>query len=307
VLNRRYTSGLDQEVDAFVEAGGVAVVAAGPERAPSDGSAVVDGPVTAGCAEPEGLDDVTELRLGTASSLVAPAGATACFAVGDGHLVVREPEGDGTRVSVGSVEPFLNRSVDEADNGVLVVRLAQLGSGPVTVLDRSGAEVAGGTRSLSELLPAWFWAMVVQGGVAVLALVLWKGMRFGRPVEETQPVPIDADALVEATGRLLARSRHPADAAVRLQQGFRAELVSRAGVPADATDDALVEATGCGPEDREVVAEAIAPVPADLHRAGLLRRATVVAAARDALLHPGGGGTRAADVPTDGDQEADRW
>ena len=207
--------------------------------------------------------------------------------------MIVDPERGGTRVSVGSVEPFLNRSIDEADNGVLAVRLAQLADGPVTVLDRPAVAAGGGSRTLVDLLPGWFWAFVLQGSVAVLAFVLWKGMRFGRPVEERQPVQIEANALVEATGRLLGRSRHPAAAAELIARRFRDDLVTLAGLPPDCDDGALLDSLAVEPRLRETLAEAIGPVPADLDRAGMVRRATAVAAAREAIRAgpPSRGGT----------------
>jgi hypothetical protein len=283
VLNRRFSAGIEADLAAFVAAGGTAVVAAGGARATANGSARVDGSVAAGCPV-DGLDDVAELRLGTVRTLEAPDAAAACFPVGDGYLVVVTPEGAGTRVSVGSVEPFLNRSVHEADNSVLVVRLAELGGGPVTLLDRAPTVVGEGSRSLVDLLPDWFWALVAQGAVAVAALVVWKGLRFGRPVEEVQPVQIEANALVEATGRLLGRSRRPATAAELVVRRFREDLVAQTGLPAGCDDEALLDAAGSSPPVREVLAEAIAPVPPDLDRAGTQRRVTAVATARAALV-----------------------
>src|SRR5215472_16426149 len=103
------------------------------------------------------------------------------------------------------------------------------------------------------LLPGQVWAVVIQLGVVVVLLALWRMRRLGPLVTEPLPVVVRACETVEGHGRLY-RSRRARDrAAAALRAAALGRIVTRLGLPSDAPAGAvcqeLASRTGRDPGD----------------------------------------------------------
>lgn len=233
---------------------------------------VVGGSLPAGVCDVDGLDglDLEASSFVLYPEDVPPAGAGAagrsCFGDGVESFVTEWPLGAGRLVVVGGGLVLTNRYLDEADNAVLAAALlveeplAVPGDTPTVAVLYDPILVAG-SRTLGDLIPT---GVVWAGWQLVIAFVLyalWRGIRFGRPVDEPQAVELPGSLLVRATAELHRRAEghHAAAQALRtdLDRRLRAhlaaapdlprsELAARAAAGTDLTP-ALAEATLAGP------------------------------------------------------------
>jgi hypothetical protein len=211
-----------------------------------------------------------------------PSGS--CFGDDDKAFLVADDRGEGTLVSLGGADVFLNERLDDGDNAVLAGAL--LAPTPGTrVVFLQPAEPGEGDESLLELISPGVQRAVLQLAVAFLVYALWRARRLGRPVEEPQPVEIAGSELVEAVGQLLQQRRDPGGATLTLQHDIRRALAGRVGLPADAPTTALADAiaarTGV---DREAVFAALSAPPAADDRQ-LVALAAHIDAVRQEVLH----------------------
>jgi hypothetical protein len=266
----------------WVREGGRLVVAdTGSLLTPAVAGGVVDR-ITGRC-EVDGLRPVETVDVGLAQRYQVPAGATGCFTEpGGAAFVVSRPEGSGTVVSVGGPDLFTNDLLDEADNAVLAAGLLA-GEGTETAFLRPALPGAG-DRGLVDLVDTPVRAALAQLLVAFLVVVLWRARRLGAPVEEPQPVAVEASELTRAVGRLLAANRRPDRAGAILRDRARRDLSAPLGLPLDATVDAVVHAvtarTSLGERDvRRAVSD---PVRSD---ADLVEVADLLVRIREEITH----------------------
>jgi hypothetical protein len=122
-----------------------------------------------------------------------------------------------------------------------------------------------GRHSLTSLIPGQVWAVVIQLGIAVVLLALWRMRRLGPLVTEPLPVVVRACETVEGHGRLY-RSRRARDrAAAALRDGALGRIVIRLGLPRTVTADAACQdlASRTGRDSGEIRAILFGPVPGD--------------------------------------------
>ena len=199
-----------------------------------------------------------------AAVMKAPRRATGCFPRNDGYWLVTAPAGRGNLVVVGGAGSFVNRTLDDADNEIVMASL---------LAPRSGARVAflrppppgRGAAKLADLVAPRVKSALWQLAVAFAVLALWRARRLGRPVLEPQPVQLEGSELVLAVGNLLQRARSRAQAGELLRADLRRALCERLGLgPSTGVEDlADVAAARTGvPRDR--LHQALAgPPPAD--------------------------------------------
>lgn len=258
-----------ETIDAWVKRGGRLVVS-------SPGTAFSGELVTLISAEQlgaggcvlEGFEDVERLEAPSFGTFEVDVGRTSCFGADGFSYLVRDEVGAGEIIALGGAAPFTNELLGEADNAVLAVRLLGPGVGNdggsdlsdiAVIYDPSATVVAGG-ESLFSLIPnrvRWLgWQLLAAFGV----FVFWKARRFGRVVEEPQPVELPGSLLVLSSGELRRRSGGydvaiasiRRDAEMRLRTNHRvpsevpterfiADLVQRHGVSEAALRRALIE------------------------------------------------------------------
>lgn len=191
-----------------------------------------------------------DAQLGLAPSYRAAEQGLALTRCYDGALV-RYTEAGRTNTVVGTSGFMTNAGLLKQGNAALAMNLA--GSAPRVIWfvpqEREGA---GGTASLSDLIPDQVGWIVLQLSLAVALLAIWQGRRLGPLVAEQLPVVIRASETVEGRGRLY-RSRRARDrAAHALRTATRTRLLPRLGLPANAQPPAVVQAvaqrTGTDPQ-----------------------------------------------------------
>ena len=169
---------------------------------------------------------------------------------------------------LGTGTPLANANLGASGNAALALNL--LAASPRIVwlvpgLLPAAAAAHSGQHSLTSLIPGQVWAVVIQLGVVVVLLALWRMRRLGPLVTEPLPVVVRACETVEGHGRLY-RSRRARDrAAAALRDAALGRIVIRLGLPRNVTADAACQelASRTGRDSGEIRAILFGPVPGD--------------------------------------------
>lgn len=197
-------------------------------------------------------------------------GGTGCYpAGGDPTLLVLA---DGQLTLLGSAALLTNDHLDEEGNAALALNLLaarQSGSASTEVLwllpreDRAVPPDA--TRTLADLVPdSLIWG-VLQVGVAIVVLALWRSRRLGRVVPEALPVVVRGAETVEGRSRLYRAAGARDQAAEALRAGARDRLAGALGLTPDAGRASLVETlcTRTGGDAQQIDRLLFGPAPTD--------------------------------------------
>ncbi|PQP50853.1 DUF4350 domain-containing protein [Mycolicibacterium austroafricanum] len=191
-------------------------------------------------------------------------GSTAVTRCYDGVLA-RYTDDGRTITVVGSEQFLMNAGLAEEGNAALAMNLA--GTHPRMIWyapQRSEGGESGGAASLTDLIPAQVYWMVLQLTLAVALLAWWKGRRVGPLVAEALPVVVRASETAEGRGRLY-RSRRARDvAAESLRTATRQRMLPRLGLTPGAPPEAVSQAVAarCG-LDPQTVAHTLYGQPPD--------------------------------------------
>ncbi|KQT93727.1 hypothetical protein ASG49_01725 [Marmoricola sp. Leaf446] len=237
---------------ALVYAGEADAVA---ERLDLDTAPLRDGTRPARCADPLAGDLALRVRGGL--GLEAPG----CFGV-DGTVALTR---DGTTWGLAGGSVLANEHVTRAGAAALGLRLLGQGDRVVWyVPDLADAPVDEGS-ALGALLPPALLPSLLLLGAATVALVLWRGRRFGPLATEPLPVVVRAAESTHSRGRLYRRAGDRAHAATALVTATRRRLHARLRLPTDAPLEALVAAVAArtGRRTDEVTALLRPPSPTD--------------------------------------------
>jgi hypothetical protein len=169
---------------------------------------------------------------------------------------------------LGTGAPLANANLGASGNAALALNL--LAASPRIVwlvpgLLPAPAAARPGQHSLTSLIPGGVWAVVIQLGVVVVLLALWRMRRLGPLVTEPLPVVVRACETVEGHGRLY-RSRRARDrAAGALRDAALGRIVLRLGLPRNVSADAACQelAGRTGRDYGEIRAILFGPVPGD--------------------------------------------
>ena len=240
-----------------------------------------------------GLAAVESVRHAAWRSYLVPDHGTGCFpgAAGEAWLVARGV-GDGEVVALGSIEPWLNRSLDREDNAVLAAALLFPDEGgtlrilppdPTELGERLRPEEAlSPQQAVTELLPEGLPGALALLALATLALLLAIGRRLGRPVEERLPPTLPSAELTRSVGDLLERAGSRQGAAARLRAGARTEVARVLGLDAAAHQALVEQATARLSLEPEVAGLALLDQPV-VDDEGLVELAQATADIRDLL------------------------
>lgn len=217
--------------------------------------ALTAGPLERGTCTIPALADIDAVDGGAALRYETAGADGTCLGTSSEAFVVTLQLGDGSVTGVGGAAFLTNDRLGSLDNAVLAVALLAPERGTAVRVVDAPLPAGGGDDTLADLVPDNVRRLLLQLAVAFVLYALWRAIRLGRPVAETQPVEIAGSELVRATGRLLARGRSPGPAAEVLRQGLRRRLRPRLGVADQAPDEALVEIvarrTGLDPDTVE--------------------------------------------------------
>ena len=271
VLQDRLNDGQRAELTAWVEAGGVAVVAdplsdltAGRyDTTDFDYSEQVGWgdddffTVARDTCDVPALQHLANLFVIDGVRYTVPTDGRGCFGRGSPAFAVAEPLGSGTLVALGDNSLFLNANLRYADNSALATALLAPAAGSeVTVLlgggaAKSAADIGTGEKRLLDLVRPGVWMALAQLAVAFVLLAASRGVRPGRPVREPAQVPIAGSELVAATGNLMQRAGHAQRAGWLLRGSTYRQLCRRLRlaptVPIDQVDAEAARALGTAP------------------------------------------------------------
>lgn len=206
-------------------AGPGAVEALGVEATAAYAS--LDGPQAGDCTD-TGIGDLSDLRIEVdgAASYATTAG---CFPSGTGWAIASAGHDLVLLGAAGIVE---NDQVLRADNAAVALRL--FGQHPRVVwyvpsLDDLVGDDGVGLRSL---LPKWLMPALWLLGLAMVAVIWWRGRRLGALAVEPLPVTVRSLETTEARGRLYRSASARGHASDVLRRSTRAELSTHLRLPA---------------------------------------------------------------------------
>lgn len=179
-----------------------------------------------------------DVDFGRGTTYEVPPQAAACYPLeGNPHVVRLTVDGTRTVTVVGSGFPFSNDGLTHNGNAALAMNLAGERSSTVWLmppLPRPGAQR---DKTFGDLVPLGVKLAILQLGIAVLLVALWRSRRLGPVVAEPLPVVVRSAEAVEGRARLY-RSRRARDrAADALRAGARERLVRLLGLPGSAAQD----------------------------------------------------------------------
>lgn len=179
------------------------------------------------------LGGVTYQATGAAASID-------CYDTGGSPTLVRLP---GQRVTVlGSGSLFTNDKLGNQGNASLALGLVGSGAEVRWLVPSTNRQLLGAqrTRSLNSFVPDSLTFSLLQLGVAVLVLALWRARRLGRVVPEPLPIVVRAAEAVEGRSRLYRASRSSGSAGEQLRAGTRNTLGRWLGLSLDTSRESLV-------------------------------------------------------------------
>jgi Domain of unknown function (DUF4350) len=192
--------------------------------------------------------------------------ASMCYAVNGTATVAQATLGSGRTVTVvGSGVAFTNDQLATEGDAALALNL--LGAHPrlVWYVAANTLSDSSGTRPLGDLLPPWVHPVELQLALAVLALALSQGRRFGPVVTEHLPVVVRAAETAEGRARLYRRAGARGRAAQNLRAASAARIVPLVGHHRGADRGAVTSAVASrtGRTASEVAAVLYGAAPAD--------------------------------------------
>lgn len=194
-----------------------------------------------------GVEEVETAGLGVWED----AGEALPVLAGDQDAVaVVATRGRGRMTLIADTSILHNRLLGRRDNAAFGLAVAGEPRRPVTFVE--SVHGYGRASGLTAVPGPWAWALAGLG-LAALLLMWARGRRLGPPEDEERDLPPPRLEYVESLAAVLARTKRPGEAAHPLQTAARRRLVRRAGLPADASDEALRDAAvryGLTPEER---------------------------------------------------------
>lgn len=161
-----------------------------------------------------------------------------CFPTEHGFLLAEPRDG---LVLLGASSALTNDQVLGSDNAALGLRLVGSGDRLVWYVPDPADLTASDAVPLSALLPPSLGPGLLVVAAALLALVLWRGRRFGPLSVEPLPVTVRATESTRSRGRLYHRAHDRAHAATALRTALLADAARHLGLGA-ATPGTVAEA-----------------------------------------------------------------
>lgn len=212
----------------------------------------------AGCANVM----LTGLRIRVDSAVAYDDGASACFR-GDGGALFVNADDQVAFLGAGSI--LANDQITRADNAAAALRLLGRGDRVVWYVPDLADLEPSEQVTVGTLLPRWLQPALWLGGLALLAVVVWRSRRLGPLVTEPLPVAIKAIETTRSRGRLYRRGNDREHAAAALRTAARSRLADRLGLPRGVDEDVLVRAVsarlGRGVDEIGFLIGAHAPPP----------------------------------------------
>ena len=184
----------------------------------------------------------------------------------DGRPSLVQATVDGTLVTLlGSSSPLTNSRLDDEGDAALALSLLGGNDRVVWYLPSATDVPPSAQKSFYDLVPDGVWWGLLQVGVAVLLLALWRARRLGSVVVEPLPVAVRAAETEEGRARLYRRNGARGQAAESLRAGVRVRLGGALGLPRRVDPPALASAIAArsGWSSADVTALLYGAAPAD--------------------------------------------
>lgn len=230
MLRDRLTLEDEDALRSWVRAGGVLVVADVNSPLAAQAVGFVGRPdeprpsISRGVCTIEVLAEAEELTL--TGRLLNTSGRSSCFGDNNSAFIVAESVGQGTIVTVGSPNLFVNAELDDADAAVVAINLLAPTGSNAHMAFVGPSIVDFGDEEIAELIPPRVWNSILQLLAAFLLYALYRSRRLGGVVPEPVPVHIEGSEIVLKAGLLSERAKDPGSAAVVLQM----DLLQRARI-----------------------------------------------------------------------------
>ena len=245
VLNDASSILVPSQLERLRELGVAHLVLLGPSPAVLDGigAPIVHGgifssadgatmPAGAACHDPIATNAPEVTQTGGQLYELAP-GVTgaACYETNSGHALASVTVDGTTVTALGAGAALTNLQITQAGNAAM--GLGVLGDAQHLVWYEPGYDdaVASGTASgVEQAVPAWLTPAMLLGIAAVLAVMVWRGRRFGPLVFERLPVVVPASETMDGRARLYARTGSRLRALDNLRMGTIARLAALLGL-----------------------------------------------------------------------------
>ena len=187
-----------------------------------------------------GTADMGRTTLAVPSSVAS--GVQQCYPVGGNPSLVQLTVRGRLVTILGTGAPLSNNALASQGNAALAIDLMPSRRIVWLVPPPAAAATAAGPTTFYRLVPLTAYLIAIQLGVALLLAVAWRARRLGPLVAEPLPVVVRAAETAEGHARLYQSRRARARAAEALRDGVVSRLSPRAGLPAGASQQAVVAA-----------------------------------------------------------------
>lgn len=141
---------------------------------------------------------------------------------------------------VGAAELFANGQITEGDDAAVALRLLGRHDHLVWYVADIADVPPGDAGPLRAILPPWLGSASILVGLALVAVMLWRGRRLGPLVVEPLPVTVKAVESTVGRGRLYSRVRDRDHAARNLRAATAGRLAEHLRLPVGTSLDQLV-------------------------------------------------------------------
>jgi hypothetical protein len=188
-----------------------------------------------------------------------------CYSRDGRPSLVQATVADSLVTLLGSSSPLTNSRLDDEGDAALALGLLGGNDRVVWYLPSATDVPPSAQKSFYDLVPDGVWWGLLQVGVAVLLLALWRARRLGAIVVEPLPVAVRAAETEEGRARLYRRNGARGQAAESLRAGVRSRLGGALGLPRRVDPPALVTAVAArsGWSGADVTALLYGAAPAD--------------------------------------------
>ena len=209
-----------------------------------------------------------------------PARAAACYLVSGHPSLVRYRAGGRAVTVLGSGAALTNSMLAKNGNAALVLNLLSAHRRIVWLTPEPAVRPPGppagqhpvtSGHAAPSLIPWPAWLLVIQVGIAVLLVALWRGRRLGPLISERLPVVVRASETVEGHARLYQSRRARDRAAAALRDSMLTRVLPALGLVRDSPEAAVTGALAASsrlgqPEISSIVYGPAPPTDAELVR-----------------------------------------
>lgn len=249
-----------EQTQALAEMGVDTVLIGATRRVPGFTGALTRAETPAGVISP-GCEDPRAAAgpIRTSGPFFTDPDAAVCFPGGDSGAVLTWDSQAGSRVTLLPKDFLTNAYITEEANAALALRV--LGEAETaTWLVGSASDPYSADGSHEDFSPDWLLAAI---GVVFLAMIWWRGPRFGPLTAEPLPVIVNAAETTMGRGWLYRRAKDLDHGATSLRLGALNRIGPRIGLASSASQSEVIAkvAQATGRDHRDVATLLYGPAP----------------------------------------------